>query len=33
MLNEFLARLRFFISGKSYGEVDEEVRFHLDQQT
>ncbi|MFY9853968.1 MAG: permease prefix domain 1-containing protein, partial [Terracidiphilus sp.] len=33
MLKEFHARLRFFISGRSYGEVDEEVRFHLDQQT
>lgn len=33
MLNEFLTRLRFFISGRSHGEVDDEVRFHLDQQT
>ena len=32
MLNEFLTRLRFFIAGRSYGEVDEEVGFHLDQQ-
>jgi predicted permease len=32
MLNEFLAHLRFFIAGGSHGEVDEEVRFHLDQQ-
>lgn len=32
MLKEFLTRLRFFIVGRSHGEVDEEVRFHLDQQ-
>ena len=32
MLNEFLTRLRFFIVGKSHDEVDEEARFHLDQQ-
>jgi predicted permease len=32
MLNAFLTRLRFFIAGRSHGEVDEEVRFHLDQQ-
>jgi len=33
MLNEFLTRLRFLIAGRSHGEVDDEVRFHLDQQT
>ncbi len=32
MLQEFVTRLRFFIAGKSRGEVDEELRFHLDQQ-
>ena len=32
MLNQFLTRLRFFIAGRSRGEVDEELRFHLDQQ-
>jgi putative ABC transport system permease protein len=32
VLNEFLTRLRFFIAGKIHSEVDEEVRFHLDQQ-
>ncbi len=32
MLNEFLTRLRFFVAGSRRGEVDEEVRFHLDQQ-
>jgi hypothetical protein len=32
VLKEFLTRLRFFIVGRSHGEVDEEVRFHLDQQ-
>jgi predicted permease len=32
VLNEFLTRLRFFIAGKSHAEVDEEVRFHLEQQ-
>jgi hypothetical protein len=32
VLNEFLTRLRFFIAGKNHAEVDEEVRFHLEQQ-
>jgi putative ABC transport system permease protein len=32
VLNEFLTRLRFFIAGRTHDEVDEEVRFHLDQQ-
>jgi putative ABC transport system permease protein len=32
MLNEFLTRLHFLIAGRSHDEVDEEVRFHLDQQ-
>ena len=32
MLHEFLTRLRFLIAGRSHGEVDEEVAFHLDQQ-
>lgn len=32
MLSEFLTRLRFFLAGKSHGEVDEEARFHLEQQ-
>ncbi len=33
MLNELLTRLRFLIAGRSHGEVDEELRFHLEQQT
>src|SRR5450755_1790780 len=32
MLREFLSRLRFLVRGKSRGEVDEELQFHLDQQ-
>ncbi len=32
MLTELLTRLRFLIAGKSHGEVDEELRFHLEQQ-
>jgi predicted permease len=32
MLKEFLTRLRFFIAGRSHDEVDDEVRFHLEQQ-
>jgi putative ABC transport system permease protein len=32
VLNEFLTRLRFFIAGKSHAEVDEEARFHIEQQ-
>ena len=32
MLKEFLTRLRFLFAGKSHDEVDEELRFHLDQQ-
>jgi len=32
MLNEFLTRLRFLFAGGSHGEVDEELRFHLEQQ-
>src|ERR1039458_4319211 len=32
MFREFLTRLRFLIAGRSRDEVDEEVRFHLEQQ-
>ena len=32
MLREFLSRLRFLLHGKTRGEVDEELQFHLDQQ-
>ncbi len=32
MLNEFLTRLRFFIAGRSHGEVDEELRFHMEHE-
>lgn len=32
MLQDFLTRLRFLFAGKSHSEVDEELRFHFDQQ-
>ncbi len=32
MLTEWLSRLRFFFTGKSRAEVDEEIRFHLERQ-
>jgi putative ABC transport system permease protein len=32
MLREFLSRFRFLVRGKSRGEVDEELQFHLEQQ-
>jgi len=32
MLKEFLTRLRLLVAGRSRDEVDEEVRFHLEQQ-
>ncbi len=33
MLKEWLTRLRFFIDRKGHAEVDEELAFHLEQQT
>ncbi len=33
MLTEWLSRLRFFAMGRSRGEVDEELQFHIDRQT
>lgn len=33
MLNELLTRLRFLFASRSRGEVDEELKFHLEQQT
>lgn len=33
MLKEWLTRLRFLIASKPHDEVDEELRFHLEQQT
>jgi putative ABC transport system permease protein len=33
MLNELLTRLRFVIARKTHREVDEELQFHLEQQT
>jgi predicted permease len=32
VLQDFLTRLRFLFAGKSHSEVDEELRFHFDQQ-
>src|SRR4051795_10192485 len=32
MLGEWLARVRFFFTGKSRVEVDEEIQFHLERQ-
>jgi len=32
MLHEFMTRLRFFITGRSRGEVDEELQFHMELQ-
>ncbi len=32
MLKGFLSRLRFLFRGRSHGEVDEELRFHMEQQ-
>ena len=32
MLHEWLSRTRFFFSGKSRREVDEEIQFHFDHQ-
>jgi predicted permease len=32
MMREFLARVRFFFRGKRRGEVDDEIRFHLERQ-
>ena len=32
MLREWLSRFRFFFSGKSRREVDDEIRFHLERQ-
>ncbi len=32
MLKEWLTRLRFAISPKPYSEIDEELRFHVEQQ-
>ncbi len=32
MLKTFLSRLRYLFLRRSYGEVDEELRFHLEQQ-
>ena len=33
MLTELLARLRFLLSRRTHREVDEELAFHLEQQT
>jgi putative ABC transport system permease protein len=33
MLKEWLIRLRFLIVSKSHDEIDEELQFHLEQQT
>jgi predicted permease len=33
MFAEWLSRLRFFVTGKSRTEVDEELQFHIDRQT
>ena len=33
MLTEWLTRLRFLLSRKTHRDVDDELRFHLDQQT
>jgi putative ABC transport system permease protein len=33
MLKEWLMRLRFLIGSKPYHEIDEEIQFHLAQQT
>jgi hypothetical protein len=32
MLKEWLTRLRFLIVSKPHHEVDEELKFHLEQQ-
>ena len=32
MLGEWLSRLRFFFTGKSRTEVDDEIRFHMERQ-
>jgi putative ABC transport system permease protein len=32
MLNELLARVRFFFTGKRRNDVDEEIRFHIERQ-
>jgi len=33
MLKEWLTRLRFLIAPKPHGEIDDELQFHLEQQT
>jgi putative ABC transport system permease protein len=33
MINEWLTRLRFLVTREARREVDEELQFHLDQQT
>jgi predicted permease len=33
MLREWIARVRFLISPKAYEEADEELQFHMEQQT
>jgi putative ABC transport system permease protein len=33
MLREFLTRLRFFLSRKHRADLDDELKFHLDQST
>jgi macrolide transport system ATP-binding/permease protein len=32
MLKEFMTRLRFLIRPRDRGEVDDELRFHFEQQ-
>jgi putative ABC transport system permease protein len=32
MLTEWFSRLRFFITGKSRSEVDEELQYHVDRE-
>ena len=33
MIKEWLARLRFLVARETHREVDEELQFHLEQQT
>ena len=33
MVKEFLTRLRFFVAGSKQGDLDEELRFHVEQAT
>ena len=33
MLDEWLTRLRFLMVSKSHNEIDEELQFHIEQQT